>query len=160
MRKYLLPLAAVAVVVNLLGVGLSSAAQSSYPRIFGKSGFNDGPVHVQQTLSPVGTISVPKGNWLISAKLYLENVSSPRTPVRVLCQLSAGGDFDESATTLGNLDQILNSDSLAMQVVHTFDDASNEVSVNCGATGANKADAYMIKISAMKVGRLSNVGLH
>lgn len=160
MRKYLLPLVAAAVVVNVLGVGLSASAQSSYPRIFGKSGFNDGPVRIQQTLSPVGAISVPRGNWVLNAKLYLENVSQPLDEVRVGCQLQAGGDFDFSATTLGSANGILNSDTVAMQVVHTFTDASNEVVVSCGSTGQNAADAYMIKISGIKVGRLSNVGLH
>ena len=158
-KRLLLPVVAVAVIVNVLGSGAGHAA-GSYPRIFGKSGFNDGPVRIQQTLSPVGTISFPRGNWMISAKLYLENISSPTEPVRVLCELEAGGDFDVSATTLGSSSGILNTESLSMQVVHTYTAASNDATLNCGSTGANKADAYMIKISGVKVGRLSNVGLH
>lgn len=121
------------------------------------SGFKNGPVAVPGTLSTIATLNIPSaGKYVIVGKAWLfDNVN---TGVAVQCQLVAGGDSDTSRTSLeGNTAGYVNAATVAFNVVHEFPGAG-AVALNCNAFGVN-VSIYDIKISAIKVGNLTNSGI-
>jgi hypothetical protein len=121
------------------------------------AGFLDGPIAAPASLATVGTLVIPKpGSYVIFAKLWLfDNVN---TGVLVDCTLSAGGDSDDTRTTLeGNSGTVVNGAAISLNVVHTFA-AAGSAALKCNAFGVN-VSINDIKMTAIRVDSLSNTGL-
>jgi len=110
----------------------------------------------------IGQLFVPGGRYVIFGKVVLDNQQS-NAIVHVGCKLEAGADFDESAIRLrqSSTNQVPNSDMgvIAFNVVHHFTGGtSNLIKLSCVVEqfGA-KVEARDIKITAIRVGALSNV---
>lgn len=118
------------------------------------AGSKNGPVAVPATLSTIASLSVPTaGKYVIVAKAYLHN--NVNTAVLVYCQLDAGGDIDVTRTSLeGNTAAFVTDAALSFNVAHEFA-AAGAVDLKCNAFGVS-VTAHWIKITAIKVGSLSN----
>lgn len=121
------------------------------------SGFKNGPVAAPSSLATVATLNVPvAGKYVIVGKAWIfDNVN---TGVLVQCQLVAGADSDTTRATLeGNTAGFVTASALAFNVVHEFAGAG-AVELKCNAFGVN-VSIYDIKITAIKVGNLTNTGI-
>lgn len=105
----------------------------------------------------VASLFVPAGAYAINAKVNLDN--DDQFLRNVVCNLGAGGDFDENAVRLeadggSNVDQAV----VAHQLVHISPNGTN-ISLFCSA-GFNpeRVRAKFAKITAIRIdGALSNV---
>jgi hypothetical protein len=124
------------------------------------SGFHDAPVTVASaSLTSIGSLVVPAGNYVIFAKMWATN-NSTTGAVLLDCELIAGADFDETRARLGQpgvSSASANAQALAFNVVHTFA-AAAEIDLQCNTSGASVSFADL-KITAIQVGSLSNVAL-
>ena len=121
------------------------------------SGFKNGPTAVPGTLSTVATLNVPAvGKYVIVGKAWIfDNVN---TGVLVQCQLVAGGDSDETRASLeGNSAGYVTGTSMAFNVAHEFA-AAGVIELKCNAFGVS-VSINSIKITAIKVGNLTNTGI-
>ncbi|MGZ8716410.1 MAG: hypothetical protein ACXWYO_04790 [Gaiellaceae bacterium] len=121
------------------------------------SGFKNGPVAMPASLATIATLNVPSaGKYVVVGKAWLlDNVN---TGVIVDCQLSAGADSDQNRTSLeGNTAGFVSGAAVAFNVVHEFTGAG-AVELKCNAFGVN-VSANQIKITAIKVGNLTNSGM-
>jgi hypothetical protein len=123
----------------------------------GYAGYRDGPVSLNGatgTSVGLGTLALGPGNYVIAAKLTVENTSVSAVPVS--CQLLAVddsfSDFDYGYAVLAPA----TGATLSMNVVHTFV-VSGQAQVSCVA--APGVTAHWVKVSAIKVGSLSNAPL-
>jgi hypothetical protein len=93
---------------------------------------------------------------VIFGKAWLfDNVN---TSVLTDCQLVAGTDSDESRTMLeGNSGVVVAGATVALNVVHEFSGAG-AVDFKCNGFGVN-VSIDNIKITAIKVGNLTNSGI-
>ena len=132
-----------------LAPGARTAAYSTY---------HDAPVSIQNQVggqdAKVLTLTIPtKGHYVSNAKTWLNNTSALNVLYR--CRLYAGSDFDQSRTLMEPSGGGAYSESLALQVVHTFTSPSTAY-VSCHSFGAT-ATANDTKITAIKVASLSNI---
>jgi hypothetical protein len=121
------------------------------------AGFHDGQIDVPNTLATIATLNVPlAGKYVIIAKLDALNGSSSASTGDV-CTLNAGADFD---TLHFDVDGPAADDqeAVALQVVHTFT-SPGAVTLRCTDNGAGTVKAEFIKITAIQVDVLSNVGI-
>jgi len=121
------------------------------------AGFKNGPVAAPGSLSTIATLNIPAaGNYVIFAKLWMfDNVN---TSVLTDCTLVAGTDTDETRTTIeGNSGVVVAGADVSLSVTHVFA-AAGAVALNCNAFGVN-VSINNIKITAIKVGNLTNTGL-
>ncbi|MGZ4334742.1 MAG: hypothetical protein ACXVRJ_10795 [Gaiellaceae bacterium] len=121
------------------------------------AGFKNGPVAAPSSLSTIATLNIPQaGKYVIFAKLWMfDNVN---TAVLTQCTLVAGSDSDESRTMVeGNSGVVVAGATVALNVVHEFA-AAGAVALNCNAFGVS-VSINQIKITAIKVGNLTNTGL-
>jgi len=121
------------------------------------SGFKDGPVAVPGALSTIATLNIPTaGNYVIVGKGWL--FDNDNTTVLTDCQLSAGSDSDTTRATLeGNAGAVVNGTAVSFNVVHEFS-GSGAVELKCNAFGVS-VSMNNIKITAIKVGNLTNSGI-
>jgi hypothetical protein len=120
------------------------------------SGFNNGPVAINSsTLESIGTLNVPAGSYVIVAKTWATDNSGSATLIK--CQLTAGGDTDTTRAQLETGAGSAEVQALAFNVVHTFS-APGSVNLAC-ASFVNKVSFSDIKITAIKVGNLTNGAL-
>ena len=113
----------------------------------------DVPDNFGSTFEPVtavGSLSVPEaGKYVMVAKAIARSDSG--NAAFVVCRLFADGDFDESAANVTR-----SASTLSFNVVHIFN-APGQVSLLCtDFAGTAGVKLQRIKITAMKVGRLSN----
>ncbi len=119
------------------------------------SAYADGPLSVANgsTYQTVKSLSIPSGgNYVIVAKLRLINLDATSGTTGV-CKLSAGGDFDISASRLTNRDD----QAISFNVVHQFSGAGT-VTMACHA-GLSDVEVSELKITAIQVGSLTNNGV-
>lgn len=121
------------------------------------SGLKNGPVAVPALMTTLATLNIPSaGKVVVVAKAWIhDNVN---TAVVVPCQLVAGGDSDVALGVLeGNSGTAVSYLTLSFNVVHEFA-GSGTVQLQCQAFGVN-VEIGDIKITAIKVGNLTNTGL-
>jgi hypothetical protein len=143
-------------------------------RIF--AGFNDGPGGIPnfvfgEELPQIAKLDLPAGNYAIFAKLVVtakevQDLSVTRKEL-VLCQLSAGNDFDRSSALLEVHDErpilAFTNDEvvLTLQVVHRFAEPGEAV-LRC-SKGPFAGEALMeyknLKLIATEASSISNVFL-
>jgi hypothetical protein len=120
------------------------------------AGFND--VVATRTLATstgeqtVATLNLAAGDYLLSAKLWLED--SGGSPVVPDCFLRAGGDSDESRAFLEANGAGSNTAALPFDVSHTFA-AAGAVTLTCNVFSVAGVIAHDPKISAVQVQTLT-----
>lgn len=115
--------------------------------------FKNGPISVaSQKFTPVLSLAVPTpGSYVITAKGF---VNDPNKGSGVTnCVLDADGDFGDAIQTR-SINDTQQSVNFALEAVHTAQ-ASMTVTVSCQTTGT-AVDLYMLKIVAIRVGKLTN----
>jgi hypothetical protein len=161
MKSIMVP-AAVAAVTAAVMAGAPALAQSPAHRAAPaaatpiiKSGFKNGPVTVTgSTLKTVASMSLGAGSWAIFAKAFLHGGTKPSV---VLCQLTAGADFDPADAALETGPGSAFEQTIALNVVHKFSTAGS-VTLACKSPGTTVSVNY-IKITAIQAGTLTNVRL-
>jgi hypothetical protein len=120
------------------------------------STFHNDPIAFPNSLGTIGTLNIPKaGSYVVNAKLWSGNLSATNSNSN-RCTLTADADSDTTAfDNLGNATD--DSESVALQVVHTFD-APGSVVLACTDTGLGDTQAFDTKITAVQVADLTNTG--
>jgi len=144
-------------------------------RIF--AGFNDGPVGLQGFVGgeeppPIAQLALPAGNYAIFAKLVVRTVEveelSYTSKGSVVCELSAGDDFDRSSALLEEQDDrpihAFTNDEVvvSLEVVHRFSSPGRAVlrcSKGIDATSEVLMQFRNLKIIALEGSHISNVFL-
>jgi hypothetical protein len=108
-------------------------------------------------LGTIASLPIPSaGSYVIVAKAILHDDVS--TSVFAECQLFAGGDYDFAEAGLnGTTPSWLNYATVALNVVHQYT-AAGTADLKCDGFGV-ATDASWIKITAIRVGTLTNTGL-
>ena len=101
----------------------------------------DGPISQQAT--PVSTLPLPAGRWVIVAKSNVTSQLAYYEPAYADCTLVAGNDFDRAWSLNG---------TLTMTVVHRFK-KPNRVDLRCGGALASMTWS---KITAVRVKSIQN----
>jgi hypothetical protein len=124
-------------------------------RSAGYLGFKDGPQVIPFAPTPLGSLNLPPGQYVIFAKMWAvpPNLAGDAA---VTCTLKAGSDADEVHVSLPNR----NGHYLGLNVVHSFNSAGDAV-VACNLNGNSNpfTELHDLKITAISVGELSKVGL-
>jgi hypothetical protein len=149
MRKPLpIAVAAAVVVVAVLVASPwasgSSRAPAAAPQVLGYSSYELGPVSFTPTPQTVGTLELPKGKYLVDAKVVVEVASGPAD---VTCRL-AGAAVDVA------MDEQLRSDADGIEtlplVAGAVLAAKGKIDVVCVVNGGT-AYASAVSITAVKV---------
>jgi hypothetical protein len=115
-------------------------------------GYKDGPVSVTTTSQHVlASLRLGTGSWVIFAKAWGQD--SDLGPVLLDCQLTAGGDFDDSQVAVPDLWQ----GEISLNVAHKFTSAGS-VKLSCNTFG-HAVSFHFVKITAIKAGTLTNTGI-
>jgi hypothetical protein len=119
------------------------------------STFNDGPITTDFNDREVIRLDLSPGSYVILATAWLDHGSG--SPVTAECTLTAGVDFDQAREGLEAGSSLLDTASVSMTVVHTFD-ADGSAILECDELEFN-ADlrVWDAKITAIAVGGLSNL---
>lgn len=114
-----------------------------------------GPLSTSEAAS-VGSLAVPAGSYLATAKLWVVNEGTQRR--RAFCRLTNDetGDDDETEVTVDpEADTWFGRAAVVLQAAATLP-SSGAWTVKCGVTGGS-VSAYNLKIQAIQVGSLTNV---
>jgi hypothetical protein len=112
--------------------------------------FLNGPLVVPPAPATLANLAVPQaGKYVVFAKVFIAQSGGSAT---IACTLVAGTDSDESRVGL----LAGQNGTLALNVVHEFA-AAGSVDLQC-ATNAGATAASSIKMTAIKVGNLTNSG--
>lgn len=112
------------------------------------SRFLNGPIAVPAASTTLANLSIPQaGKYAIWAKAYFTSSGSGIAT----CQLVAGGDSDQGVVYAATAAP----EDMSTNVVHEFA-AAGSVDFKCATPGALQAN--FIKITAIKVGNLTNSG--
>jgi len=131
-------------------VPLSAAGPNN--RTWVKSGWKDGPVELPATLGEIASLPLAKGNYAVSAKLWLWNDTGH---VRVSdCKLSLGNSWDWVQEETPSLQH----EAISLQVAGRLN-APGKAVLECFDQAAGEVTAHWIKITAIKASRLRNVPL-
>ena len=109
------------------------------------------------SLAAVGTLTVPEGSYLVSAKLGIENTGTER--IKTTCTLTntVNGDSDTSEVTTDPIESTIwfGRAMVTLQAASTFDSAGTWT-VSCSSNGGTGMNGRNLKIQAIQVGSLSN----
>jgi hypothetical protein len=112
------------------------------------SRFLNGPIAIPASLTTLATLAIPQaGNYVVFGKAYFDSGAG----VTTTCRLNAAGDTDQSQAWASSTFP----ESVALNVVHNFA-AAGTVEFQCQAATAQNAN--FIKITAIRLGNLSNSG--
>jgi hypothetical protein len=111
--------------------------------------------HLNDTLTQVGFLTLPAGNYVISASAWLENTSPSNTSSLGVCELEFGSATDEvKAGLLGPSGAPLNDQTLSMTVAATVT-SSASATLFCEAVGGSgQTYADTASMTATQVGSL------
>jgi Collagen triple helix repeat (20 copies) len=123
----------------------------------GYQAFNNFPGTIPTTTGELGSLSVPAGNYLASAKLWVENEGAAR--VKVTCTLTndVTGDSDTSEVTADPIGSTswFGRSMISLQAATVLSSAGKWI-VSCSSNGAASVIAANLKIQAIQVGSLTN----
>jgi hypothetical protein len=111
---------------------------------------NDAGAFSGNSETVLGTLGLPKGNWVVVAKLWVRNDGSAATDV--LCALRAGADFDNVWSRIGPGGEI---STPGFTLMHS---GADRAQVICNANGGTMYAADL-KITAVKVGKTTKLNL-
>jgi hypothetical protein len=128
------------------------------------AGFKNGPVTLPfsaTTFTILAHLPLPAGKYVIFATANItNNAGTGYTDAR--CQLVAStGDVDEAEVALQDVNTVgsAHAGSMALNVVADMSAAAGGVDLTCRNEGTGSSNARFIRISAIRVGTLSNTGL-
>ena len=121
--------------------------------------FRDSAVGIGSTSTTVATANLAAGDYAIFAKTYID--SSPITDAvgYSTCTLTTGSDQDQSSLNLGGQAQQVSRGALSMQVSHVFAAAGTAVVSCIRGAGTTSVTANWTKITAIKVGSVTNTAV-
>jgi hypothetical protein len=118
------------------------------------STWDDGPIGLPNT-DPFLTLNIPTaGSYVVMAKLWLANTSA--LPVLMQCRLTAGAQWDEVRMGLEPSGPGAAEQAGSFTVVNTYT-APGVAALWCNDFGVNDVEVNDAKITAIRVGTLSNV---
>jgi hypothetical protein len=111
--------------------------------------------HLNDTMTQVGSLTLPAGSYVITASAWLENKSPSDSSSLGVCELTFGSATDEAeAGLLGPSGAPLNNQTLAMTVAATAG-SSAAATLSCEAVGnTGLTYAETASVTATQVGRL------
>lgn len=141
----------------------STAAPQTQNRFF----FHDGPEPIEDGGGTIAHVTLPKGNWMVTAKLWVDH-SAPWADIFVACGLSLGSgpvglgspaaaDGDNAAFVAPAKADGVIAGVLTMTASHVFT-SPGIVNVACQDLGTN-AQYHQLRIQAVKVGSIVRTGI-
>jgi hypothetical protein len=130
-------------------VGPSAAYSTFHDASISITANSENP-HLYATLG-----NLPAGSYTVEATFIA--TSETTTPNILFCELRAGADVDEKGVSPGRGAGDAWLESVAMQVVHVFD-TPGSVELWCGQAQGSGMKIQNVKITATRVGELSNTG--
>lgn len=115
---------------------------------------DSGPANIPSTPTTVATLSnLPAGAYAITAKAELDVAATDGLPApRILCQVNAGGDFDDAVAQGEEANGLAMSATLPVEVTHTFS-GTGTVILSCNKNGSpHQVDVNWAKIIAIRLG--------
>jgi hypothetical protein len=123
----------------------------------GYSAFDDDTGIICNAVCTEGSLkNLPAGSYAISAKITVEQQDASEG-VFVGCKLNAGADFDNAHVDSDVFSGEPGTYTIPMQVVHTFASDGGAASVNCADNDVGNVTGSNLKITAIRLGSLSNV---
>jgi hypothetical protein len=123
----------------------------------GFSAFDDDTGIICNAVCTEGSLkNLPAGSYAISAKITVEQQDASEG-VLVGCKLNAGADFDNAPVDSDVFSGEPGTYTIPMQVVHTFASNGGTASVNCADNDIGDVTGSNLKITAIRLGSLSNV---
>jgi len=136
-----------------LDIGSGWTTGSGSPRII--SGWSDGPraVPVQSGFTTIRKLDLPKGRWMVLAKLWFEAGSLPDGSMRrIYCRLVFGADKSPSQLRYAN--NVTRVAPMVLSIDHRST-SKRPVKLQCRRlTPGGTGDVYFIKITALRAGSL------
>ena len=105
----------------------------------------------------VGSLNVPAGNYVVVAKTWAWDITPSTGSVLIDCTLTAGSDTDEVRAELAQLDDPGDAQSLAFNLVHTFN-AEGTIDLACNVF-SKTVSFSSVRITAIQVGSLTSGAL-
>jgi hypothetical protein len=139
--------AAVAVAVLALSPWASGSPQavSAPPQVIGYASSAEGPIAFTQTPVAVGSLALPKGKFIVNAKVIVEAGSGPTD---LTCRLSGGADDVAK-------DEQVRVDADGLETLPLVDSAvltaAGSVAVLCQLPAGGTAYATEVSMTAVKV---------
>ena len=115
---------------------------------------DSGPANIPSTPTTVATLSnLPAGAYAITAKAELDVAATDGLPApRILCQINAGGDFDDAVAQGEEANGLAMSATLPVEVTHTFS-GTGTATLSCNKNGSpHEVDVNWAKIIAIRLG--------
>ena len=115
---------------------------------------DSGPTNIPSTPTTVATLSnLPAGAYAITAKAELDVAATAGLPApRILCQVNAGGDFDDAVAQGEETNGLALSATLPVEVTHTFS-GTGTATLSCNKNGSpHQVDVNWAKIIAIRLG--------
>jgi hypothetical protein len=131
----------------------------------GYSAFDDDTGIICNASCTEGSLNnIPAGSYAIFGKLHIDQRDPDVDEYYANCRLHAGADFDDALVSQLGPGQSgsegtndLRTDTLNMQVVHTYASDGGKAYINCRDTDTGDAYGGDLKITAIRLGSLSNV---
>jgi hypothetical protein len=153
MRKPLpIALAALAIVAAILATSpwaSGNSAAKPLTQINGYSSYELGPINFTPTPLRVGSLSLPAGKYIVSAKLVLD---VPSGPDDITCDLGGAGGAQDTAIVTQLRGDAAGTDTIPLQSSAALAAAGN-VTVTCKNSGGTTNASY-ISLTAIKVTNL------
>jgi len=123
----------------------------------GFQAFKDEVGNLATSLKTVGTLAVPAGSYLVSAKLWVDNKATEREKATCTLTNDENGDSDNSEVVLETIGatSFRGRGVIALQAATTLA-AAGHFLVNCSGNLTSEIVAHDLKIQALQVGSLSN----
>ena len=137
--------------------GSASAPAPPWIQTASKTGYV--AVHGNDSVGRIGSMSLPAGSYLVTAKVELSNTSA--NPQRLGCGLTSGPHsfLDAAATSEPGYSGSIVENTVVMTapvVLH----AAGKVTVSCATTGPpGSAGAYYTVVTAVRAGTLQHASL-
>ena len=119
-----------------------------------KSGWKNGPVQLPANWGKIAALSLPKGSYTVSTKLFFWNDSGGTLVSSCYLQLGNSTDLVQEETPNAQ------HEAISLNVVGTLNSRGKAI-LRCNDTRASGGvEALQIKITAIKVSRLRNVKMN
>jgi hypothetical protein len=148
--------------LTIIDAAKTSACPSGYKslnwNVNGPNGYSTqtSGTHLNDTLTQVGSITLPAGSFVINANAWLENTSPSNSSSLGVCELVFGSATDEvQAGLLGPSSTPLNNQTLSMTVAATVT-SSTSATLSCEAVGnTGETFAETASMTATQAGSLN-----
>jgi len=134
----------------------TNARSAAAPKTVNKFFFHDGPDPISDSGGQIASVALPKGSWVVTAKLWVDHASSS-PDIFVGCNMGLGSgptaDGDAAAfVSPAKADGVV-AGTIVMSASHTFA-AAGTVTVSCNDLGTN-AQYHNLRIEAVRVASIT-----